>query len=205
MGGKGGGGTAGSGGASGAGGAKDGGTDSPPDAVATDGGDAPSNDGRADAPDGAVFFADVISIFQAHCQTCHRPRDSGAQLLDLTTPAGLYDRLTTPLPDNQEGRCGFVTDAGTDSGDAADGAPPPNRQAIVPGDPGASLLYLKVAGTQPAGCGQRMPRRPVIGEDGGPAGSVGCDQADGGAPANCLTQQELDTILHWIEQGAPNN
>jgi hypothetical protein len=34
---------------------------------------------------------------------------------------------------------------------------------------------------------------------------VGCDQADGGAVVNCLTQAELDTIRNWIQQGAPNN
>jgi len=223
TGGKGGGGAAGSSGSSGAGGAKDGSTDAPTegatDAPQADSADGPTSDARdgsahPDAPDGAVFFDDVTAVLQ-RCVSCHRPRDGGAQLLDLATPAGLYDRLTTPLPDNQEGRCGFSTEGGTEAGtddggdaggDAGEGAaPPPNRQPIVPGDPGASLLYLKVAGTQPAGCGMRMPRVNVTGADGGPAGSVACDQADGGAAANCLTQRELDIILHWIEQGAPNN
>jgi hypothetical protein len=128
---------------------------------------------------------------------CHNFNDAGQTRIDLITPTGLYTRLTTPLPDGMEGQCGF-SDAGTDGGDAA---PPSNRQPIVPGDPGASFLYLKVAGTQPAGCGVRMPRRRVTTEDGGTT-TVGCNLADGGAASNCLSQGDLDTILHWIAQGA---
>jgi hypothetical protein len=211
------GGTAGSGGQTegGAGSPIDGGTDAPrPDA--TDAGDGSTPDvsttpdtsvpdaPSADAPDGAVTFAAVATILRNNCTGCHRPRDTGAQLFDFDTAAGLYDRLIAPLPDNQEGTCGFG-DAGTDGGDGGR----PNRRAITPGDPGGSLLFLKIAGTQPpgnppAGCGQRMPRVPVTGADGGPAGSVGCDQADGGT-ANCLSQEQIDTFLRWIEQGAPNN
>jgi hypothetical protein len=105
-----------------------------------------------------------------------------------------------------------VVEAGADAGDASSGDSGvlSNRQAIVPGDVSNSFLYAKVTGTQPmgnppAGCGLQMPRKNVTGADGGPAGSVGCDQADGGAATNCLTQAELDTIRNWIQQGAPNN
>jgi hypothetical protein len=150
-------------------------------------------------PDGSVSFAEVADIFERRCRGCHRPRETGLQLLDLVTPDGLYTRLTTPLPDNQEGRCA-LPDAGT-TDDGGDGAPPPNRQAIVPGDTDASFLFRKVSGTQAVGCGVRMPRVSVIGDDGGTF-SVACDQADGGA-ANCLSQRDLDTLRDWISQGAP--
>jgi hypothetical protein len=106
------------------------------------------------------------------------------------------------LPDNQEGKCGFP-DAGTDDG--GDGAVPANRTPIIPGDTDGSYLFRKVSGTQPAGCNARMPRIPQFNEDGGSAGSVGCDMADGGAAGNCLSQTDLDTIRDWITQGAPNN
>jgi hypothetical protein len=207
------GGAAGSAGSAGSGGSTDGGkseggTDAQPDGTTDAAPDSPTTvDARADAPDGSVFFGDVTAIFSAKCSGCHRPRDAGAQLLDLVTPAGLYDRLIAALPDNQEGRCGFpALDAGDEGGaDASDAAVLPSRRPIVPRDPAASFLYAKVTGTQPTGCGVRMPRRNVTADDGGPAGSVGCDLADGGAAVNCLTQAELDTILHWIQQGAPNN
>jgi len=200
------GGTAGSAGSAGAGGSAgspgDGGK---PDGAISDASDAST---AADRADGSVTFGDVTAILNARCITCHQPRDSGPPLLDLKTADGLYMRLTTPLQDNQDGTCGFG-DAGTDGGDGGR----TNRQPIVPSDPGASFLWLKVAGTQPVpgvnppvGCGQRMPRIPNLGADGGPTGtSVGCDQADGGPAANCLDATLLDTILHWIEQGAPNN
>jgi hypothetical protein len=150
-------------------------------------------------PDGSVSFGEVADIFARRCSGCHRPRETGQQLLDLVTTDGLYTRLTSPLPDNQEGTCGFP-DGGT--ADGGDGAPPPNRTPIVPGDTDASFLFRKVAGTQPAGCGLRMPRVNEIGEDGGTVGK-GCDQADGGAVARCLSQMDLDTLRDWITQGAP--
>ncbi len=234
-------GTAGSGGTAGGAGSSTGGTAGGDAAADASDGSKATGDSASDAPDGAVAFSAVTAIFEAKCAGCHRPTDAGAQRIDLITPAGRYDRLTTPLPTNQEGRCGFpVVEAGTPSdasdlldatgadvtGDLVDSSNPvdvisslgdgssdgstdsgvlSNRQAIVPGDPSSSLLYLKVTGTQPAGCGARMPRKNLTADDGGPAGSVGCDQADGGAANNCLTQTELDTILHWIQQGAPNN
>jgi hypothetical protein len=175
--------------------------------AATEAGDAGATDATpdttaADASDAGVTFAQVTAIFTAHCVSCHQPHETGPQLLDLQTAAGLYTRLTTPLASNQEGQCGFP-DGGTD--DAGDGATPPNRQAIVPTDTSNSLLYLKISGTQPTGCGQRMPRVNLIGDDGGPAGSTGCNTADGGASANCLSQADLDTIGNWITQGATQN
>jgi hypothetical protein len=167
--------------------------------------DAAPDTTTADRPDGSVAFAAVTEIFTRRCITCHNVASATARI-DLITPVGLYTRLTSPLPDNQEGKCGFPTVDGGDAGDdgGGDAAVMPNRTPIVPGDTSASLLYRKVAGTQPAGCGQRMPRIPQFNDDGGAAGSVACDLADGGA-ANCLSQADLDTIGNWITQGAPNN
>ncbi len=182
---------AGTGGTSGAGsgGTPDSGRDAPAD--------APRADADAARPDGdaatAVSFASVIAILDSRCTGCHRPRDSGTQLLDLMTLDGLYGRLTTPLPASQEGTCGF------DGGDGGS-----NRIAIVPGDTDNSFLYLKIVGRQPAGCGERMPRVPITGEDGGPAGTTGCDKADGGN-ANCLSLEQINTIGNWIAQGARND
>jgi hypothetical protein len=215
-------GTGGTAGAGGTGGTPEAGTDAPTDAPksdasdasrpdtggdasdasATDSSDAAVEGASSDAPDGAVAFAAVKSLLNTKCGTCHRPRDAGAPLFDFQTEAGLYDRLIAPLPDNEEGMCGFG-DAGIDGGDAA----PQSRRLVVPSDPGQSFLYLKVAGTQPSDptCGVRMPRIRLTAEDGGPAGTTGCDQADGGAASNCLSQSDLDVILHWIAQGAPNN
>jgi hypothetical protein len=192
TGGSGGGGTAGSAGSAGA----------PPDA-----GDAAIDRSPGDAADGGqVPFSAVTEILTTRCIACHRSNDGATTgLVDYQTAAGLYTRLTTPLPDGQEGMCGFG-DGGADSGDAARS----NRVLIVPGDTGASFMFLKITGAQPpgnppAGCGVQMPRVRLIGDDGGPAGTVSCAQADGGAAANCLSQTQIDTIRNWILQGAPNN
>jgi hypothetical protein len=164
------------------------------------GGDAgPKTDAPSDAPANLVPFASVVDIFNAQCVGCHKSNDGSVTgLIDLQTNAGLYARLTAALPSGQEGQCGFP-DGGTDDG--GDGAVMSNRAAVVPGDPTTSLLYLKVLGTQPAGCGSRMPRIKVTLEDGGTT-TVGCDVADGGAGGNCLTQDQLNTIRDWIAQGA---
>jgi hypothetical protein len=111
----------------------------------------------------------------------------------------LYARLLGPVL--LETDCGENVDAG---GDAA--AP---HRAIVPGDPAASFLYLKITGTQPspgtppANCGARMPRVFVPGVDGGAATQPSCDTLDGGAAANCLGAADLDLVRQWILEGAP--
>jgi hypothetical protein len=186
---------------SGGGGASDGGVEAASDAPA----DAPGAD--ASAPDGpttnsVVPFSAVTAIFNAHCVMCHQPKESGPQLLDLQTAPGLLDRLVAPLPANQEGRCGYPDDGADDGGSAA---ALPNRQAIVPGDTSASFLYRKITNTQPMGCRLRMPPVNIVVDDGGPARSTGCNQADGGAAANCLSDTEIDTIGAWITQGAQDS
>jgi hypothetical protein len=206
----GGGGTGGSGGAGGVAGSGGGGTAG--GNGESDGGveaasdDAPGTD--ASPPDGptangVVPFSAVTTIFNAHCAMCHQPKGSGPQLFDLQTAAGLRDRLIAPLPANQEGRCGYPDNGGDDGGNVA---ALPNRQAIVPGDTSASLLYRKITNTQPMGCRLRMPPVNVAVDDGGPARSASCNQAaDGGAAANCLSDTEIDTIGTWITQGADDS
>jgi hypothetical protein len=189
----GGGGTAGSAGLAGGGGKAGGGNGG----AGSDAGDA-ATDAAAQVP-----FSAITEIFNTRCIACHRSNDGATTgLVDYQTATGLYTRLTTPLPDGQEGMCGFG-DAGADGGDAARS----NRILIVPGDTSASFLFLKITGAQPpgnppAGCGVQMPRVRLIGDDGGPAGTVSCAQADGGAAANCLSQAQIDTIRNWITQGA---
>jgi len=166
------------------------------------GGDAGPKADASDATAALVPFQSVVDILTAQCTGCHKSNDGSVTgLIDLQTATGLYARLTSPLPSGQEGQCGFP-DAGTDDGgaDGGDGAVS-NRSAVVPGDLTSSLLYLKILGTQPAGCGSRMPRIKVVAEDGG-VSTVGCDVADGGAGGNCLTSEQANTIRDWIAQGA---
>jgi len=167
------------------------------------GGDAgPKADAASDASQALVPFQSVVDILTAQCTGCHKSNDGSVTgLIDFQTATGLYARLTSPLPSGQEGQCGFP-DGGTDDGgaDGGDGSVS-NRAAVVPGDLNSSLLYLKILGTQPTGCGSRMPRVKVTLEDGGTA-TVGCDVADGGVGGNCLTQQQANTIRDWIAQGA---
>jgi hypothetical protein len=161
--------------------------------------------GDASKPDGSVTdgsaklvpFQSVVDILNAQCTGCHKSNDGSVTgLIDLQTTAGLYARLTSPLPSGQEGQCGFPDGGTDDAGDAAMA----NRIAIVPGDTANSLLYLKISGTQPMGCGARMPRVKLTLDDGGTT-TVACDQADGGA-VNCLTPEQANTIRDWITQGA---
>jgi hypothetical protein len=56
----------------------------------------------------------------------------------------------------------------------------PVRTLIIPGQPMSSLIYLKVSGKQPSGCGDRMPPKPPI-----------------------LVPSEVEMIYDWILAGAP--
>jgi hypothetical protein len=170
------------------------------------------------APPPTPTFADVAALFQARCVVCHGGPTSRLDLRNMTVGiATLRQRLMAPLPNNQEGQCPVDTTDAAESGadDAAAEASPsdagrrPNWMPIVPNDLSQSFLYLKVTGTMPSpGCGARMPRvlLPADGGDGGDAGSVlgpSCSAAPGGAPANCLTAAEVQTISGWILAGAP--
>ena len=59
------------------------------------------------------------------------------------------------------------------------GAACPTKILVVPGKPLESLLYIKVAGTPPAGCGEKMPK---------------------GMKSD---QWNIDVIKNWIMAGAP--
>jgi hypothetical protein len=100
----------------------------------------------------------VVDILNAQCTGCHKSNDGSVTgLVDFQTPTGLYTRLTSPLPNGQEGTCGFP-DGGTDGGDDGGDGGLSNRVLIVPGDLTTSLLYLKILGTQPTGCVPRILR-----------------------------------------------
>lgn len=175
-------------------------------------------DGAADLPAGPIdaaldgssldtggsTFAQVEALIAARCAGCHTGTGTAATRLDLTdnpdAATTLYTRLLGPVL--LETYCGETIDAGGDAAAA--------RRAIVPGDPPASFLYLKITGTQPspgnppAKCGSRMPRVFVPGVDGGAATFPSCDSLDGGV-SNCLGAADIELIRQWILEGAPAN
>jgi hypothetical protein len=66
---------------------------------------------------------------------------------------------------------------------------------VVPGQPGASILFLKVSQTQPS-CGVQMPA------------SVDAIRVPGGSPVfsgTALSADEQDLIKNWILAGAQND
>jgi len=153
--------------------------------------------------DGGATLAQIKSLIAARCAGCHTGTGSAATRIDLTDrpDAGstLYDRLLGPVL--LETYCGENIDAGGDAAQA--------RRSIVPGDPAASFLYLKITGRQPspgnppANCGVRMPRVLVPGVDGGAATLPSCEDLDGGAAVNCLSPADTDLVRQWILEGAP--
>jgi len=153
--------------------------------------DAGLDSAEATAPtgDAGVTFAQVRTVFAQNCANCHSAGNA-AQRIDLITPAGLYARLTGPLPSNYEGFCNV--DGGVDGGGDA-------LHAVVPGDPSASYLYRKIVAVPPAICGQRMPRV------GSSSSSIGCDVAEADGGDFCLSQEDIDLIGKWIEADAPND
>lgn len=97
-----------------------------------------------------LFNRDVRPIFSENCFACHGPDEAKRMTpLRLDTKVGAFSTLSS------------------------------GRKAIVPGDPTASELYLRVSSSDP---GRRMP----------PA-------AFGHDP---LGQREVDLIRAWIDQGA---
>lgn len=173
--------------------------------------DAPLGDAATDgatvdialAIDGPVALAQVAALLASRCVTCHGGPAGISSVLDLSdhpdAAPSLYERLLGPL--RLEQFCGEL-DAGEDI-DAG------TRHAIVPSDLDQSFLYLKITGQQPSPgspptrCGARMPRVVLSVLDGGAVTSTGCDQAAGGAAANCLSSAEIAVVRDWILQGAP--
>jgi hypothetical protein len=154
------------------------GPDTGPDAT-TAPSDAAGETSVTEGGDGGVTFAQVTAFFSApveHCTNCHGP--GAANRIDLTqTGAALYSVLTTPLDANRDGTCG---------GGGPDGG---NRIPIVPGSLDSSFLWLKITGTQPTGCGGRMP--------------LGCNPIIDAGVGRCLGDADTQIIRDWILEGAP--
>ncbi len=115
---------------------------------------------------GTVTFTTVYTTIIANrCAPCHTT-SSGIGItqgtLDMTSKATAYASL--------------VNVAAAGSACAGQGT------RVVPGNPGTSILYLKVNLTDPAPCGAKMPF---------------------GLAA--LPQSEVNSIRDWIQQGALNN
>jgi hypothetical protein len=104
------------------------------------------------------FVAEVLPIFQP-CAICHQGSSGAGSVLSLE-PDKAYDQLVN-VPARQS--C----------------AP---ELRVTPGDPDASVLFLKIAGTT---CGGRMP----------PASPDYFDRVP----------DKLEAVRSWIEQGAQDN
>jgi hypothetical protein len=185
-------------------------------------------DGGGDGDGGLTGFAAVQQIFQTRCMGCHNPNFPNR--IDLTsnvseTGQSLYARLTSALPNNQEGQCAFnpppaeggaeAGEAGSEAGEAGETSVRANRTAIVANSLPNSYLYQKINGTQdgkdiapPAGCGARMPRllspAPDAGDSGATVLGPGCDQTDAGLTP-CLSNAQIQTVANWITSGATEN
>jgi hypothetical protein len=123
-----------------------------------DGGAAPKLDASRDfGPVDPSASWDALQLVLANCVYCHNDPNKRLNLQYLD----LYSRLVNAVAEKSPAGC-------------------PNRVVVVPGDPMSSLLYLKISGKMPAGCGVRMPfNKPPV------------------------TQMELDTVFKWIKAGAP--
>jgi hypothetical protein len=114
--------------------------------------------GGGDDPDPAVTFAEisqeVVTTTTCGGPFCHGTTAGG---FVMGTPSATYAALVDQPASGAE--C-------ADSG----------LKRVVPGDPDASLLYLKLAGNPP--CGDEMP------------------------PGNPLSSDKVDLVRRWIEGGA---
>jgi hypothetical protein len=156
-GGSGSGGSTGSGGGSGSGG-KSG------DAGSDAGKDAGMSDAKADVDPNAPLAPDGtwtnLKNAMSGCVFCHPGETGVAKNTDFGDMAALHTLLLAPSK--------YIA------------AACPFKTLVVPGKPMESLLYIKVAGTPPAGCGERMPK--------------------GMKP----DQWNIDVIKNWIMAGAPD-
>ncbi|MFO0729173.1 MAG: hypothetical protein U1E65_35670 [Myxococcota bacterium] len=124
----------------------------------SDGNNNNNNDGgNQGGQDGSISgsgpYCDVARIFQASCNACHIP---GGNYPDLTFTGGMS---------------GLVNGTSHMFG---------NKVLVAPNDAAGSLLYRKVAGTQAADEGQRMPNTGVV-----------------------LSAADIAAIESWINAGAP--
>jgi hypothetical protein len=112
-------------------------------------------------PGPAATFSDVNAILGSKCSGCHQPSEGPLGDLDLSGGDVAYEQLVDKAA------------AGSECGNSG-------LKRVVPGNPGASLLYIKLRPNPP--CGEQMP------EDEPP-----------------LSQAELDKIVSWIADGAKKN
>lgn len=118
--------------------------------------DAGANTGK-DGPAATTGTLENVRLVTANCIYCHSDASKRVDLQDQ----GLYMRLVNVTAAHAPSTCMI-------------------RTLIVPHDPSKSLLYLKVAGKVPPGCGAPMPyKKPMI------------------------SALELGFILDWINAGAP--
>ena len=103
--------------------------------------------------------AKLAALFKAgnKCAGCH----FNANLHSFHTEAGLADAINKPADKTANLNCATTT-------------------LVVPGDPEASLLYLKLKGTPPANCGTQMPK------------------PEGNRMQCTLTADELKCVADWI-------
>lgn len=110
------------------------------------------------------FANDIVPMFVASCTSCHtgEAARTGSANLNLD-PEFAYGDLIRVMS-------GHV----------------PTMARVMPGDPDASYLVHKLAGTQAdvGGRGQRMPR---------------------GSEENYWTDEQIELVRTWIAEGAQNN
>ena len=115
-----------------------------------DAGDAASDAALEEVREVAATLEEVTELFERTCAPHHY--GASATIIDLTNDDTLLDRLLGPATQS------------------------PRQSLVVPGNPDASYLYLKITGEHlaPGGSGDRMPI---------------------GAP---LTDEETDLVRRWI-------
>lgn len=118
---------------------------------------------RPEAPTGTGYCA-VQSLLQAECISCH---SGGAPQGDLDLSGDIHAAVVN------------VVSAQTNE-----------YLLVAPGDANASLLYLKMAGTQPSSAGNLMPPEGLLDEA---HLEVVRDWIDAGASSECDAQQPGDT------------
>ena len=156
------GGATGSGGRGGSGPGGSGGSGSP-----SGGRDGGAEAGGGDAQPAGTFEL-VSNNVISNCVFCHPGEVEVVRNSDFADSAGLYDLLVSPMPTKWvSAACAF-------------------KRLVVPGKPMESLLYLKLAGTPPAGCGARMPL-----------------PAEPGKPFMPIRAIDLEIVRSWIAAGAP--
>jgi hypothetical protein len=117
-------------------------------------------------PPPATFTQVYTEVIALRCMPCHTTSSGDGVTfgrLDMTSQTAAYSNLVSTKAAGQA--CG--TKGGT---------------RVTPGEPDASVMYLKISLDDPTPCGEKMPL--------------------GGPP---LTQAQADLIEGWITAGAKND